>query len=32
MTDEAVLPPGVIRINSSGLRQYSVGYKQQLAL
>jgi transposase len=31
MTDEAVLPPGVIRIDSSGRRQYSVEYKRRLA-
>ena len=31
MTDAAVLPPGVIRIDSSGRRQYSVEYKRRLA-
>lgn len=31
MADEAVLPPGVIRIDSSGRRQYSVEYKRRLA-
>ena len=31
MTDAAVLPPGVIRIDTSGRRQYSVEYKQRLA-
>jgi len=31
MTDEAVLPPGVIRIDTSGRRQYSVEYKRHLA-
>ena len=31
MTDAAVLPPGVIRIDTSGRRQYSVEYKRRLA-
>ncbi|MCP5452323.1 MAG: transposase [Gammaproteobacteria bacterium] len=31
MMDAAVLPPGVIRIDTSGRRQYSVEYKQRLA-
>ncbi len=31
MTDAAVLPPGEIRIDSSGRRQYSVEYKRRLA-
>ena len=31
MTDAAVLPPGVIRIDSSGRRQYSIQFKQRLA-
>ena len=31
MTDEAVLPPGVIRIDTSGRRQYSVEFKRRLA-
>lgn len=31
MTDAAILPPGVIRIDSSGRRQYSLEFKRQLA-
>lgn len=31
MTDAAVLPPRVIRIDSSGRRQYSLEFKRRLA-
>lgn len=31
MTDKAVLPLGVIRIDASGRRRYSVEHKQRLA-